>query len=152
MVERVERAGGVDGELEALVANRVNDLDRHVVRRLAPVQRDLDAVVLTPRQLRAPADGGPRHAASLRPAAAPSHQGYPDTDPYIWSTVWPRVESNHRTQLRRLPLYPLSYGAVPAERVSARSGGDGRAELPLQVGQVAPGVDRRAGRAPQQLL
>jgi hypothetical protein len=28
---------------------------------------------------------------------------------------WPRVESNHRTQLRRLPLYPLSYGAVQAE-------------------------------------
>src|SRR2546426_6930702 len=26
-------------------------------------------------------------------------------------TIWPRVESNHRTQLRRLPLYPLSYGA-----------------------------------------
>src|SRR6478736_5372422 len=25
---------------------------------------------------------------------------------------WPRVESNHRAQLRRLPLYPLSYGAV----------------------------------------
>jgi hypothetical protein len=24
---------------------------------------------------------------------------------------WPRVESNHRTQLRRLPLCPLSYGA-----------------------------------------
>jgi hypothetical protein len=53
MVERVERAGRVDGELEALVANRVDDLDRHVVRRLAPVQRDLDAVVLTPRKLRA---------------------------------------------------------------------------------------------------
>jgi hypothetical protein len=28
---------------------------------------------------------------------------------------WPRVESNHRTQLRRLPLYPLSYGALQAE-------------------------------------
>ena len=26
-------------------------------------------------------------------------------------SAWPRVESNHRTQLRRLPLYPLSYGA-----------------------------------------
>jgi hypothetical protein len=26
-------------------------------------------------------------------------------------SVWPRVESNHRTQLRRLPLCPLSYGA-----------------------------------------
>ncbi len=25
---------------------------------------------------------------------------------------WPRVESNHRSQLRRLPLCPLSYGAV----------------------------------------
>src|SRR2546423_12531171 len=29
---------------------------------------------------------------------------------------WPRVESNHRAQLRRLPLYPLSYGAVPSKR------------------------------------
>jgi hypothetical protein len=28
---------------------------------------------------------------------------------------WPRVESNHRAQLRRLPLYPLSYGAVRSE-------------------------------------
>ena len=26
---------------------------------------------------------------------------------------WPRVESNHRTELRRLPLCPLSYGAEP---------------------------------------
>jgi hypothetical protein len=26
---------------------------------------------------------------------------------------WPRVESNHRTQIRSLPLYPLSYGAPP---------------------------------------
>ena len=24
---------------------------------------------------------------------------------------WPRVESNHRAQIRSLPLYPLSYGA-----------------------------------------
>src|SRR5215208_3839693 len=24
---------------------------------------------------------------------------------------WPRMESNHRTQIRSLPLYPLSYGA-----------------------------------------
>ena len=27
-------------------------------------------------------------------------------------SVRPREESNLRTQLRRLPLYPLSYGAV----------------------------------------
>ena len=25
--------------------------------------------------------------------------------------LWPRVESNHRAQIRSLPLYPLSYGA-----------------------------------------
>src|SRR5215211_2860800 len=25
---------------------------------------------------------------------------------------WPRMESNHRTQIRSLPLYPLSYGAA----------------------------------------
>ena len=28
---------------------------------------------------------------------------------------WPREESNLRTQLRRLPLYPLSYGAEPTK-------------------------------------
>jgi hypothetical protein len=28
---------------------------------------------------------------------------------------WPRVESNHRSQLRRLPLCPLSYGAWSVE-------------------------------------
>jgi hypothetical protein len=26
-------------------------------------------------------------------------------------TEWPREESNLRTQIRSLPLYPLSYGA-----------------------------------------
>ena len=26
---------------------------------------------------------------------------------------WPREESNLRTQIRSLPLYPLSYGAAP---------------------------------------
>ncbi len=29
-------------------------------------------------------------------------------------TQWPREESNLRTQVRSLPLYPLSYGAVAA--------------------------------------
>ena len=32
-----------------------------------------------------------------------------------WSSelgVWPREESNLRTQVRSLPLYPLSYGAA----------------------------------------
>ena len=28
---------------------------------------------------------------------------------------WPRVESNHRAQIRSLPLYPLSYGAGRAK-------------------------------------
>ena len=28
---------------------------------------------------------------------------------------WPRLESNQRAQIRSLPLYPLSYGAVPSE-------------------------------------
>ena len=28
---------------------------------------------------------------------------------------WPRVESNHRSQIRSLPLYPLSYGASGAQ-------------------------------------
>jgi hypothetical protein len=37
---------------------------------------------------------------------------------------WPREESNLRTQIRSLPLYPLSYGAllvsVPAAGATAR--------------------------------
>ena len=32
----------------------------------------------------------------------------------------PRVESNHRTQLRRLPLCPLSYGARVADGIRTR--------------------------------
>src|SRR5437588_2292146 len=32
-----------------------------------------------------------------------------------FAAEWPRVESNHRTQIRSLPLYPLSYGASPAK-------------------------------------
>src|SRR5215471_14325816 len=30
--------------------------------------------------------------------------------------IWPREESNLRTQIRSLPLYPLSYGAPPQSR------------------------------------
>src|SRR5438094_30594 len=52
---------------------------------------------------------------------------------------WPRVESNHRTQLRRLPLYPLSYGAGANQGI-----GPAR--------RVPAGVDGRAGRMLQQLL
>src|SRR6266576_6311664 len=33
---------------------------------------------------------------------------------------WPREESNLRTQLRRLPLYPLSYGAERTEGIPPR--------------------------------
>ena len=33
-------------------------------------------------------------------------------------TRWPREESNLRTQIRSLPLYPLSYGARPQSRVA----------------------------------
>src|SRR5436309_1595159 len=66
---------------------------------------------------------------------------------------WPRVESNHRAQLRRLPLYPLSYGAVCLGSVAPRSSDrDGRAELLLEIREVRLGVDRRAGRTSQQLL
>src|SRR5215216_2003507 len=35
------------------------------------------------------------------------------------SGEWPRMESNHRTQIRSLPLYPLSYGAVPGQGIAA---------------------------------
>src|SRR4029079_8312306 len=34
--------------------------------------------------------------------------------------TWPREESNLRTQLRRLPLYPLSYGAERPKGIPAR--------------------------------
>src|SRR5215213_6030068 len=36
---------------------------------------------------------------------------------------WPRVESNHRAQLRRLPLCPLSYGAREEVSAGGREGG-----------------------------
>src|SRR5581483_9076340 len=35
----------------------------------------------------------------------------------VWR-AWPREESNLRTQIRSLPLYPLSYGAGPTECAS----------------------------------
>jgi hypothetical protein len=35
------------------------------------------------------------------------HAGFEDR----WQSEWPREESNLRTQVRSLPLYPLSYGA-----------------------------------------
>ena len=34
-------------------------------------------------------------------------------------TQWPREESNLRAQVRSLPLYPLSYGAVAATEGNA---------------------------------
>jgi hypothetical protein len=43
---------------------------------------------------------------------------------------WPRVESNHRSQLRRLPLCPLSYGAATARTVE----GGGRDSNPRPPG------------------
>src|SRR5262249_24352404 len=51
---------------------------------------------------------------------------------------WPREESNLRTQLRRLPLYPLSYGAGRAKRsprfgsgtLSGRGGGSSVGRAP----------------------
>jgi hypothetical protein len=45
------------------------------------------------------------------------------------SRVWPRVESNHRSQIRSLPLYPLSYGAS-GDRVAGGRHGSGRARGP----------------------
>src|SRR5215468_8351183 len=42
--------------------------------------------------------------------------------PRCYATAsWPREESNLRTQLRRLPLYPLSYGAERREGISRGS-------------------------------
>ena len=37
----------------------------------------------------------------------------PPSDEDGWRCEWPREESNLRAQIRSLPLYPLSYGAVP---------------------------------------
>ena len=36
-----------------------------------------------------------------------------------WRVEWPREESNLRAQVRSLPLYPLSYGAVAATEGNA---------------------------------
>ena len=35
---------------------------------------------------------------------------------------WPRMESNHRAQIRSLPLYPLSYGATRPQCASCYFG------------------------------
>ena len=62
-------------------------------------------------------------------------------------SVWPRMESNHRTQIRSLPLYPLSYGAG-----SVRVALDGRrirsAALAGNVASVVAGQGRRRDRGP----
>jgi hypothetical protein len=50
-----------------------------------------------------------RAAPRRRPDRAPRNQAIPARP---GRAEWPREESNLRTQLRRLPLYPLSYGAL----------------------------------------
>src|SRR5438876_1999366 len=47
----------------------------------------------------------------------------PSEGPADFVREWPREESNLRTQIRSLPLYPLSYGAV-AVSVAPRLAGD----------------------------
>jgi hypothetical protein len=49
---------------------------------------------------------------------------------------WPRVESNHRTQIRSLPLYPLSYGAAHVHGSAGQS--------PSLVAHVEVHGERRA--------
>ena len=44
----------------------------------------------------------------LRTPIPSVHAGFADRQ----QSEWPREESNLRTQIRSLPLYPLSYGAV----------------------------------------
>ena len=61
---------------------------------------------------------------------------------------WPRVESNHRAQLRRLPLCPLSYGAVGGRL--ARDGGDRDAAARLSLVELERGRGRAAPRAPRR--
>ena len=54
----------------------------------------------------------------MREEFAELHGNHRTTDPRdhavparLVDSVWPREESNLRTQIRSLPLYPLSYGA-----------------------------------------
>jgi hypothetical protein len=69
-----------------------------------------------------------RHAPSISGTS-----GIPDSHNHAgpaWScrSIWPREESNLRTQLRRLPLCPLSYGAPeecrrPSDAAACPGGG-----------------------------
>src|SRR5215213_3683318 len=63
---------------------------------------------------------------------------------------WPRVESNHRAQLRRLPLCPLSYGAREEVSAGGREGGLSPASIDNVRSQSTASKshgsrDRRAG-------
>src|SRR5207253_1042435 len=51
---------------------------------------------------------------------------------------WPREESNLRTQLRRLPLYPLSYGAEPAKGIQLRCRGSVAVAQLVELRVVVP--------------
>ena len=51
----------------------------------------------------------PRPGGGHQRSVAPDHRGA--TPPGRPWAKWPREESNLRTQIRSLPLYPLSYGA-----------------------------------------
>ena len=96
--------------------------------------------------------GSARQAQTARPRSAPRGQ----TPGRVRKGAWPREESNLRAQIRSLPLYPLSYGAVPARpggvSVARPLRGDGDAVLPLQVREVRLRVDRRADGSSQRLL
>ena len=101
------------------------------------------------------------HARSVRPVASAANE-------------WPREESNLRTQIRSLPLYPLSYGAdrrkccrisvelvsaVPA-RGSEGGGGDSNPRppgpqpgaLPAELPPPRTTKDSRAPRAARPAL
>ena len=51
---------------------------------------------------------------------------------------WPREESNLRTQLRRLPLYPLSYGALLARVAEGTRTPDHRDHNTADTGYPTP--------------
>jgi hypothetical protein len=58
----------------------------------------------------APQRRGQHGTALSAPVARPAPHGYAESA-WLLPLEWPREESNLRTQIRSLPLYPLSYGA-----------------------------------------
>jgi hypothetical protein len=63
---------------------------------------------------------------------------------------WPREESNLRTQIRSLPLSPLSYGAPGLSMPEAGHEEPRGAAASLSLRSRAPGAEDREGNAAAQ--